>query len=265
MKAKGDSKTVDGRGASQLSLVVNPTGSPKPSCKYLKDTIMAPVKMKTNDGSKLMIGRKSLIERQSEYKTSSRVNVNNNLERKFVSTQQLTNRQVSSKHVKVGKSNAQIRLNSTFSMESKSKPVGSEPEPHYLKIKRLEGEVASQKLKLKTLMERNALLDTELKSSKYQHDVHALKIGELTEELTQSKDLVNTLELEINQQRASFKVQEKYAENLVKDHMLEVQFHEEEKSELLVKVKNLEVENIAFKNELIEMQGKGTMVPCVER
>ena len=110
--------------------------------------------------------------------------------------------EVSSKQVKVGKSNAQNRLKSTFSMESKSKPLGSEPEPHHLKIKRLEGEVASQKLKLKTLMERNSLLDTELKSSKYQHDVHALKIGELTDELTQSKDLVNTLELEINQQRA---------------------------------------------------------------
>ena len=122
MKAKGDGKTADGRGASQLSLVVNRTGSPKPSCKYFKDTIMAPLKMKTNDGSKLMIGRKSLVERQSEYKISSRVNVNNNLERKFVSTQQLTNGQVSSKQGKVGKSNALNRLNSTFSMESKSKP-----------------------------------------------------------------------------------------------------------------------------------------------
>ena len=62
----------------------------------------------------------------------------------------------------------------------------------------------SQKEKLKTLMERNALLDTELKSSKCQYDVHALKIGELTEELTQSKDLVQTLNFEINQQRESF-------------------------------------------------------------
>ena len=46
--------------------------------------------------------------------------------------------------------------------------------------------------------------------------------------------------------------------------MLEVQFHEEEKSELLVKVRNLEVENIALKNEVIEMQGKGSVVTCEE-
>ena len=106
MKAKGDIKTADGRGASQLSLVVNRTGSPKPSCKYFKDTIMAPLKMKTNDGSKFMVGRKSLVERQSEYKISSRVNVNNNLERKFASTQQLSRGQ-SATQVKEGKSNAQ--------------------------------------------------------------------------------------------------------------------------------------------------------------
>ena len=247
-----DNKISDGRGASQMSSIVVRNGRSKATFKDIE-----PVRIKTSDG------RKSLIERQAEYKTSHRSNANNNFERKLASPQQLMSGQMSSKRIKLDKFNPQNRLNSTFSLESKLKAPGYEP--YLVKIKRLDGEVVFQKQKLKTLMERNETLETELESSNFKNEIQTIKICELTEDVTRLQDLVSTLKSEVYQQRQSLQEQQNNAENLAKDHSLEVQYHVEEKSELLVKVENLAIENVALKNDLIDLGGeKGPVLPGVK-